>query len=252
MTQDCSVRWSMKGLTMATSKILLVDDPKLFLKLEQEYLKQSSAQVFTAGNGQEALELARANRPDLIFMDLDMPVMDGVSCCVALKADPDLCDIPVILVTTEGMDDSVARCKDAGCDGFLTKPIDRKTFLEIGRRFLPRIDRRERRAPCRIKVLFRINDRENVYGTCLDLCTRGMYLAFPGEVEIDDKVEVSMLVSGNSADLVEAWGRVSWVYSSADKKKPKLAEGFGVEFQAITEESAGLIKRFIEQGITIR
>jgi len=242
----------MEGLTMATPKILLVDDTKLFLKLEQEYLKQSSAQVFTAGNGQEALELARANRPDLIFMDLNMPVMDGVSCCVALKADPDLCDIPVILVTTEGMDDSVARCKDAGCDGFLTKPIDRKTFLEIGRRFLPRIDRRERRAPCRIKVLFRINDRENMYGTCLDLCSRGMYLAFTGEVEIDDKVEVSMLVSGNSDDLVEAWGRVSWVNSSADRKKPKWAEGFGVEFQAITDESVELIKRFIEHGITIR
>jgi CheY-like chemotaxis protein len=237
---------------MATPKILLVDDTKLFLKLEQEYLKQSSAQVFTAGNGQEALEFARTIRPDLIYMDLNMPVMDGVSCCAALKADPDLRDIPVILVTTEGMDDSVARCKDAGCDGFLTKPIDRKSFLEVGRTFLPRINRRERRVPCRIKVLFRINDRDNVYGTCLDLCTRGMYLAFPGEVEIDDKVEVNMLVSGNSDDLVEAWGRVSWVNSSTDRKKPKLSEGFGVEFQAITEESVGLVKRFIEQGITIR
>jgi CheY-like chemotaxis protein len=233
---------------MATPKILLVDDTKLFLKLEQEYLKQSAVQVFTAGNGQEALEFVRTIRPDLIYMDLNMPVMDGVSCCAALKADPELRDIPVILVTTEGMDDSVARCKDAGCDGFLTKPIDRKTFLEVGRTFLPRIDRREQRAPCRIKVMFRINDRENMYGTCVDLCTRGMYLAFPGEVEIDDKVEVSMLVSGNSDDLVEAWGRVSWVNSSGDRKKPKLSEGFGVEFQAITEESVGLINRFIEQG----
>jgi len=236
---------------MATPKILLVDDTKLFLKLEQEYLKQSAAQIFTAGNGQEALELARSNRPDLIYLDLNMPVMDGVSCCAALKADPELRDIPVILVTTEGVDDSVARCKEAGCDGFLTKPIDRKTFLEIGRTFLPRIDRRERRVTCRIKVLFRINDQDSLYGTCLDLCTRGMYLAFPGGVEIDDKVELSMLVSGNSDDLVEAWGRVSWVNSLAERKKTKLAEGFGVEFQAITEESVGLIKRFIEQGITI-
>ena len=63
---------------MATPKILLVDDTKLFLKLEQEYLKQSSAQVFTAGNGHEALELARTIRPDLIYMDLNMPVMDGI------------------------------------------------------------------------------------------------------------------------------------------------------------------------------
>ena len=201
---------------MATPKVLLVDDTKLFLKLEQEYLKQSSAQVFTAGNGQEALELARSIRPDLIYMDLNMPVMDGVSCCAALKADPDLRDIPVILVTTEGMDDSVARCKDAGCDGFLTKPIDRKTFLEVGRSLLPKIDRRERRAPCRIKVLFRINDGENMYGTCLDLCTGGMYLAFPGEVEVvgdDDEAGVELGVEclhqveqGEGASAVQVAG----------------------------------------------
>ncbi|HTG82171.1 MAG TPA: response regulator [Geobacteraceae bacterium] len=237
---------------MALPKILLVDDTKLFLKLEQEYLRQSSAQILTAGNGQEALEIAHTNRPDLIFMDLNMPVMDGITCCTALKANPALRDIPVILVTTEGTDDSVARCKGAGCDGFLTKPIDRKAFLDIGRAFLPGIDRRERRIPCRIKVLFRINDRENLCGTCLDLCSGGMYVAFPGEVKLGDKVELSMLVSGNSDDLVEAWGRVSWVNSSEDRKKPKLSEGFGVEFQAITEESVRLIKRFIEQGILIR
>jgi len=106
---------------MAIPKILLVDDTKLFLKLEQEYLKQSAAQIFTAGNGQEALELARSNRPDLIYLDLNMPVMDGVGCCAALKADPDLRDIPVILVTTAGMDDSVARCKEAGASGYLLK-----------------------------------------------------------------------------------------------------------------------------------
>ena len=233
---------------MATTKILLVDDTKLFLKLEQEYLKQSSALVLTAGNGQEALDLVRTNRPDLIYMDLNMPVMDGVSCCAAIKADPDLRDIPVILVTTEGMDDSVARCKEAGCDGFLTKPINRKTFLELGRAFLPRINRRERRVPCRVKVLVRINDRDNMYGTCLDLCTGGMYLAFSGEVTLDDKVEVSMLVSGNSDCLVEAWGRVSWVNSATNRKKTNLSEGFGVEFQAITEESVLLIRKFIEQG----
>ena len=121
---------------MATTKILLVDDTKLFLKLEREYLKQSSVVILTAENGRQALEIARNERPDLIYMDLNMPEMDGATCCAALKADPELRSIPVILVTTAGMSESVEQCKHAGCDGFLTKPIDRKTFLEMGRKFL--------------------------------------------------------------------------------------------------------------------
>lgn len=237
---------------MATPKILLVDDTKLFLKLEQEYLKQSAVIVLTAGNGQEALEIIRSNRPDLIFMDVNMPVMDGVTCCTAIKGDPALCSIPVVLVTTEGRDESVERFKRTGCDGYLTKPINRKVFLDLGRKFLPGIDRRENRVPCNIKTLFRINDRENMYGTCIDLCSRGMYIAFGGVVEVEDKVEVSMLVSGNSDDFVEAWGRVSWINSGVSRKKQKLPEGFGVEFLSITEEATGLVRRFLEHGITMR
>jgi CheY-like chemotaxis protein len=233
---------------MATPKILLVDDTKLFLRLEQEYLKQSSVAVFTASNGREALETARKIMPDLIYMDLNMPVMSGIECCRAIKADSDLCKIPVILVTTMGMEDSVEQCKRAGCDGFLTKPIDRKAFLDLGRSFLPSINRRERRANCRVKALFRVNNGEYRSGTCLDLNIRGVYIACSDGFSVDDKVEVNVMVSGNSDDLVEAWGRVAWVNSAPSRVKPQLAEGFGVEFLAITDESTGLIKQFIIKG----
>ena len=236
---------------MTTPKILLVDDTKLFLKLEKEYLKQSSVVVLTAENGRQALEIARNDRPDLIYMDLNMPEMDGATCCAALKADPDLRSIPVILVTTAGINENVDQCKNAGCDGFLTKPIDRKAFLELGRKFLLNINRRERRIPSKLKALFRINDQENLYGTCIDLCSRGLYLAFAGEIHMEDKVEVSMLVSGSSTDLVEAWGRVSWVNLGAFRKKQKFPEGFGVEFLSIPEESMALIKRFIGREETV-
>jgi CheY-like chemotaxis protein len=232
---------------MVTPKILLVDDTKLFLKLEKEYLKQTSALVLTAENGLEALEIARNERPDLIFMDLNMPEMDGAACCAVIKADPALRSIPVILVTTAGKSESVEQCKNAGCDGFLTKPIERKTFLELGRKFLARIDRRERRVRIDLKVLFRINDMENLYGTCIDLSAGGLFIVYSGEVRDEDRVEVSMLVSGLSTDLVEAWGRVSWVNSGAFRKKPVLPEGFGVQFLSVPEESAALIRQCIAQ-----
>jgi CheY-like chemotaxis protein len=235
---------------MATPKILLVDDTKLFLKLEKEYLKQSSVAVLTAENGRQALEIARQDRPDLIFMDLNMPEMDGARCCEAIKADPELRSIPVILVTTAGMDESIDRCKQAGCDGFLTKPIDRKVFLDLGRKFLTQINRRERRLATSLKVLFRIDDRENSYGTCFDISSQGMFIAWSGAVEVNDKVEVSMLVSGSSTDLVEVWGRVAWVNAGDVRKKQKLPEGFGVEFLSVPEESQALIRRFLLKEVS--
>ena len=232
---------------MATPKILLVDDTKLFLKLEKEYLRQSSVVVLTAENGREALEIARNDRPDLIYMDLNMPEMDGATCCAALKSDPELRAIPVVLVTTAGMQEGVEQCVNAGCDGFLTKPIDRKAFLDMGRKFLSDIDRREKRISCKLKALFRINSKENLYGTCIDLSSRGLFIACSEEVNVEDKVEVSMLVSGRSTDLVEAWGRVAWVNSGTFRKKQKIPAGFGVEFLSIPDESAYLVKRFIER-----
>ena len=230
---------------MATPKILLVDDTKLFIKLEMEYLKQSSVVVLTAGNGRQALEIARRDRPDLIFMDLNMPEMDGAQCCAALKADPELRSIPVVLVTTAGMDESIMQCRAAGCDGFLTKPIDRTAFLDMGRKFLATINRRERRVPTSLKVLFRIDDRENSFGTCMDISSRGLYIAWSGDVMVEDKIEVSMLVAGSSADLVEGWGRVAWINDGAARKKQKLPEGFGVELLSVPEESAALIRKFL-------
>ena len=230
---------------MAAPKILLVDDTKLFLRLEQEYLKQSSVAVYTASNGREALETARKIVPDLIYMDLNMPEMNGIECCAAIKADPVLCRIPVILVTTMGTDDSIDQCRRAGCDGFLTKPIDRKAFLDLGRSFLPNINRRERRAVCRLKALFRVNNGEFRNCTCLDLNSRGAYIACEGPITLEDRVDVNVMVSGNSDDLVEAWGRVAWVNTGSSRVKQQLAEGFGVEFLAITDESEGLIKQFM-------
>jgi two-component system, cell cycle response regulator len=127
---------------MSLPRILLVDDVKLFLELEKSYLNLTQAQVLTAANGQEALELVRSKRPDLVFLDLYMPVLDGKACCMAIKDDPELAAIPVVMVTTGGKSEEVDLCRAAGCDGLLTKPIDRSAFLDMVSRFIPSFKRR--------------------------------------------------------------------------------------------------------------
>ncbi|KAF0220216.1 MAG: response regulator [Geobacteraceae bacterium] len=233
---------------MGNSTILLADDTKLFLELEKEFLNLTDATVITAANGREALEVARKKLPDLIYLDLHMSEMDGAACCAALKADPVLCPIPVIMVSTAGKAEEEAICRRAGCNEHLTKPIDRHRFLELGRRFLANIERREMRIHCHLNVLFCIN-YENCYGTCINLGMHGMYIGFDGgNIRSGDQVEVSFLVSGSGSSLVEAWGRVVWVNAGPKCGNPELPEGFGVEFLEMARESGDIIRRFIDHG----
>jgi CheY-like chemotaxis protein len=91
--------------------------------------------LLEAANGREALSTARAGRPDLILMDVRMPVMDGVEATRLLKSDPDLRHIPVIIVTASAMQREEVELKPI-CEGFLRKPISRDDLAGQLRRFL--------------------------------------------------------------------------------------------------------------------
>jgi CheY-like chemotaxis protein len=103
--------------------ILIVEDVELNRDLLTQLLEDDYALVF-AGDGLAALELAEAHRPDLILMDLSLPKLDGFEATRRLKADPRLSPIPVIVLSAHAMKADEERARAAGCDDFLTKPID--------------------------------------------------------------------------------------------------------------------------------
>ncbi len=118
-------------------KILLVDDVPLFLELERSFLSGLGAQVLTARDGQEAVETARRELPDLIVMDLMMPQMNGDEACRILKSDPATGKIPILLVTAQESAKAAEQCKGSGCDGILAKPVRRNELLDQINRFAP-------------------------------------------------------------------------------------------------------------------
>ena len=126
---------------MSLPRILLVDDVRLFLELEKSFLNLAQTEILTAANGEEALAIVRRERPDLVFLDLYMPVLDGAACCAAIKGDLELSATPIVMVTTGGKPEEVEQCRAAGCDGLLTKPIDRTAFLDTVSRFIPSYSR---------------------------------------------------------------------------------------------------------------
>jgi uncharacterized protein (TIGR02266 family) len=228
-------------------KVLLVDDVNMFLELQKMFLKLSSVHVLTANNGFEAIELAKRERPALIFMDLHMPGMNGDECCFAIKADPELKSLPVVMITSEGKVADQSLCYKAGCDDFLTKPLDRVLYLETARKYLPAIDRRDTRVPCRTKVKFRVFG-VTLSGEAMNISANGIYVVADYDVEMGTVLELVFALPDETGAQIQTKGRVAWLNSVKGRLKQGLPSGFGVEFVAITEESRVALKHYVESN----
>ena len=105
------------------AKILIAEDERDIRDLVAFTLRFAGHEVFAASNGQEALEMAPQVTPDLILMDVRMPRMTGYEACKAMKANPDLKDIPVVFLTARGQESEVQQGLDAGAEEYLLKPF---------------------------------------------------------------------------------------------------------------------------------
>lgn len=109
--------------------ILTVDDSKLIRTLVGRALKPYDVRLLEAENGQQALEVARAEQPDMILLDVAMPVMDGIEALGKLKSDPALKPIPVIMLTAEASKERVLEIIRGGADYYMLKPFDHETLV---------------------------------------------------------------------------------------------------------------------------
>jgi DNA-binding response OmpR family regulator len=125
-------RWSgMDRRALARpQRVLLVEDSADIRGLWRTCLSYSGFVVDEAANGAEAITLARARRPDLVLMDLCMPVMDGVEAIRILRADAATSEVPIIVMTAQGTDDWAQRAADAGADAYVDKPVMPDELLE--------------------------------------------------------------------------------------------------------------------------
>ncbi len=128
---------------MAGERILLVEDNPANRRMAQFLLKSRGFIVIEAVTGEEAVRLARAEGPDLIIMDLQLGGMDGFTATRAIKADPATHHIPVVAMTAYAMSGDREKAVEAGCDGYITKPIDTKEFPSTIARYVASARSRE-------------------------------------------------------------------------------------------------------------
>lgn len=116
--------------------VLVVEDNELNMKLFHDLLEANGYNTIQTRSGLEAIDLARAQRPDLILMDIQLPEVSGLEVTKWIKEDDDLRSIPVIAVTAFAMKGDEERIRQGGCEAYLSKPISVNKFIETVKAYL--------------------------------------------------------------------------------------------------------------------
>jgi CheY-like chemotaxis protein len=224
--------------------ILIVENSSIALQIMKRYLKNEAVVIIAAANGEEALSAARKTPPDLIYLAFSLPGMDGASCCRRLKSDPELARVPIVMIAN-ATDEETGLCRSSGCDVLITRPVDRREFLQVGRSLLAGIQNREERAPCRAIVACTLNNAA-FYGTIEDVSTSGMYVGTVCAVNPGDVLALKFVLPWSGAALIETGARVAWLNVGKQRRNHRLPAGFGVLFLELSGDAEDQLKDYLE------
>jgi twitching motility two-component system response regulator PilH len=121
---------------MTAKRVLIVDDNRSLVTAAERILQKAGFETLTAGNGSEGLNVAQAEKPDLVILDIVMPGLNGYEVCRALRRSPETAGIPVLLLTVKGQANSPTGTKEqidgfnAGAVDFVSKPVKAKQLVE--------------------------------------------------------------------------------------------------------------------------
>lgn len=229
---------------MEKKKILLADDIELFLELEKTFFRRGDFELLTARNGLLAYELIRTERPSLVIIDLHMPDLAGDDCCRRVKADPELRATPIVIVSQMGEEHALERCRTAGCDDVLLKPINRHLFVETARRLLSLRQRIDPRIPARIRVTFG-SGAETLTNYSVNISTGGLFLETDNPLPHDTILQLEFTLPTRPG-AIRCNGRVAWVNHPEFQSKPNLPSGIGVQLLDLTPDDLLAIRNFIK------
>jgi two-component system cell cycle response regulator DivK len=120
-----------------TKRILIIEDQQDNRAIMRDLLTGAGFELIEAVNGEEGVKLAQSERPDLILMDIQLPIIDGYEATRRIKAIVELKSIPIIAVTSYALSGDEAKTREAGCDGYVAKPFSPRHLLAKVREFLP-------------------------------------------------------------------------------------------------------------------
>lgn len=226
-------------------KILIVDDAPMFRELESLFLARCG-RVVTAGDGTEALEIARDERPDVIVTDLAMPGMSGDELCRRIKADADLARTPVIVVT--GRDDVGGEHElavRAGADDVVEKPVNRLSLIQAVNHFLRLAERGLVRVPLETDVRMDLAALE-AWGWSRNVSRGGIYVETRDEIpEPETEMQLYFTLPEMIAALAPT-AKVVWRRRASNG----APTGMGLQFLKLDRAAARQLDDFVYEHAT--
>lgn len=216
-------------------KLLIVDDMKSFLNLEQTFLRRADCRVFTATTGLEAIKVAELVHPDLILLDIEMPELNGIETTRILQNNEKLKNIPIIIVSSTTRKEEALK---AGAKEFLQKPIDENKFLETILKYIPLKIRKDKRVDLKTNCNFVFEGSQHK-GETKDVSISGIFLETEVPLEIGSHLEISFSIPLN--------GNKKEIKSDAIVIR-KSQNGYGLGFFEISEGAKVFLEEFIKNA----
>ncbi|PLX89247.1 MAG: hypothetical protein C0618_01680 [Desulfuromonas sp.] len=227
-------------------KILIADDVEFFLKLEQSFLQREDITVLVARNGKQAFDLVSQNRPDVVFLDMYMPEMDGDECCRMIKDDQELRRIPVVMVTATDNEKTLEKCRKSGCDEIMHKPFQRQVFMDLARKYLNLVERAEPRSEAKVRVQYGNPPQKDFSDYTVNLSTGGLFLETDNPLAQNETLTLTFHLSGQEQPIC-CDGRVAWINAPHAPHNPSLPAGMGIQFINLSLEQMHQIRTFLQQ-----
>lgn len=219
-------------------KLLLVDDARIFLEVEKALFQRTGAQIFTASTGTEALKSVLTIKPDIVLLDFMLPEINGDKVCAQIKRNPSTSDIPVVMVTTRGKPEDVEICRRAGCDDFVTKPINHQDLLAKVSQLLKIPFRHSFRILIRLEAILEKGDV--FFGSSVDLSKGGMLVECNHEFGEGDEVRLRFFLPGYQEIAVA--GKIMRVEKLVLQKFR-----YGVQFKGLSVPEQQAVSNFVAQ-----
>lgn len=221
-------------------RVLLADDSRFFRAIESQFLKKAPVDILEADDCDTALTVVRKEKPALVYMAFSLPNDGGASCCQTIKSDPELGAVPVVMICDQDEPAQPEIARQNGCDACLIKPLDKHSFLEIGRQFLDGI--REHRQPSFFPVTITTND-EVFSCKCLDVSGGGMFVEIRADIPIGTLVSLSFKLPDSMLTQITCNAEVSWPNRKSNPMKPHYPNGLGFKFVDLPEPVSKAILR---------
>jgi len=224
-------------------KVLLVDDVKFFLELGKSYLYRTDCEVYTASNGKEAIDVAKKVLPNVIFLDYEMPEMNGLEFLQAKKEIGEIRDTPVVIVSSFVDKKLENMLLENGAKEIVKKPFTEETFLSVANRYLNIDKRKKKRVIVDVPAFYGFED-DMEKGVILDMSEGGLFLAADRLLKEGAYLELKFLLPDTNNSL-KIWCRVAWINNENSKKKENYPIGMGLEFVGLGKETIEIIRNFI-------